>query len=1019
MLVPAHSRGSYSAAYKSILLCATVLAGFAPAGANAQVGAASPQAATPAGPAPAPVPPQAATPADSIPAAAADAPAEGTPSSAAAQSTQPALDVADASADPAGDIVVTGYRRSLANAASNKRAQTNFTDSIFAEDIGKLPDLNIAESLQRIPGVQLGRDVTGEGVQISIRGLGPSFSKITLNGSNIAVASAGPTELGVGSSNREIDLDLFPTELFTRLTVAKTPTSDLLEGGIAGSVNLVNTRPFDNPGAHLTIGLQGSLSPTNDKVSPRGSLIASKTWGDFGVLLGVAGQSLRYRTDGYETIGYTTANLTSPVVGSCTVATCNRVGLNGAAGGGGFRFATRAPANLPGFTAGQPVDVSQTSGLSFQQLSNTYVPRLAREAYLSGQRDRVSILLSTEYKPSDDLHVTVDALYGHATRDLNRLNMNLFVRNSSSIIPVNWKVDDNGVLQSGSFANAQFFLEARPTHETVDFINLNPAISYRPAEWLKVDAQVNFNKSVFKNEGPSFLFDTAPNQGLIATYDNTGGTDFPVLTSNIDLNNPAINWVNDSYRIQRARRVTKGKGAHLDFTIGDEHANLKTGYAYDETSRLIQAFDNSNAAQIVGVAAIPNNAIEQYLLPGPGGLLSQSGQTVGIPAFVQPDYDKLLAAANTQQLLRDAPFSATGTQSTPSGFIRERTHGVYAQLNGEADLLGRKIRMNAGIRYFHTDQRVTGPVVVNGAITYQTADTSYDAFLPSFNAAFDVTDKLVVRLAGSRTVTRANPNQLLPGVTFSDISAQVASQGNPGLKPYFSNNADAGVEYYFNRLGFISFNYFNKDIQGFTQTQQITAPFSTLGIPLASLSPTQIATGITLNTPITINTSVNVGTNLTIRGQEYILQQSLDFLSDLVSPVLSGFGVTANYTHINQDSNGSSAVALGIAPNLYTLGGYYEKYGLSLRLNYTWTEKNIVAIAPQNNIGLANIADSRGQLDLAANFTPAFMNKAYQITFNVLNLTNEPLRTSTGFQNQPFSVFYPGRQFLLGLRARY
>jgi len=1006
--VSAMLRETYTAAPKSLLLCATALAGIcAPLAVHAQTAS--------TGGAPAPVPVQAAAPADTIPAPAADAPADGTPSSAAAATVSPSQDTLDSGED----IVVTGYRRSLANAASNKRAQTNFTDSIFAEDIGKLPDLNIAESLQRIPGVQLGRDVTGEGVQISIRGLGPSFSKITLNGSNISVASAGPTELGVGSSNRELDLDLFPTELFTKLTVAKTPTSDLLEGGIAGSVNLVNTRPFDNPGTHVTVAVQGSLSPNNDKLSPRGSVIASKTWGDFGILVGVASQSLRYRTDGYETIGYTTANMTSPAVGSCTVATCDRVGLNGAAGGGGFRFATRAPAGLPGFTAGQAINVSQTSGLSDQQLSNTYVPRLAREAYLSGQRDRVSVLFSTEYKPSDDLHVTVDALYGHATRDLNRLNMNLLVRNSSSIIPLNWKVDDKGVLQSGSFANAQYFLEARPTHETVSFINLNPAISYRPLDWLKVDAQVNFNKSVFNNSGPSFLFDTAPNQGLIATYDNSGGGDFPVLTSNLDLNNPGINWVNDSYRIQRARRVTKGKGAHLDFTFGNDQANLKTGYAYDETSRLIQAFDNSNAAQVAGVAAIPNAAISQYLLPGPGGLLTQSGQAPGIPAFVQPDYDKLLAAANTQQLLADAPFSATGTQSTPSGFIRERTHGIYAQLNGEADLLGRKIRMNAGVRYFHTDQRVTGPIVVNGAITYQTADTSYDAFLPSFNAAFDVTDKLVVRFAGSRTVTRANPNQLLPGVTFSDISAQVASQGNPDLKPYFSNNADAGIEYYFNRLGFISFNYFNKDIQGFTQTQQITAPFSTLGIPISSLSPTQIATGITLNSPIIINTSVNVGTNLTIRGQEYILQQSLDFLSDMVSPALAGFGVTANYTHINQNANGSSAVALGIAPNLYTLGGYYENHGVSLRLNYTWTERNVVAIAPQNNVGLANIADSRGQLDLAANYTPSFMNKAYQITFNVLNLTNEPLRTSTGFQNQPFSVFYPGRQFLLGLRGRF
>ena len=947
-------------------------------------------------------------------AAAQTAPSPQNPAEASSADQAPQADEAEAP-----EIVVTGYRQSLANAASNKRAQTNFTDSIFAEDIGKFPDLNIAESLQRVPGVQLSRDVTGEGVQVSVRGLGPSFSKITLNGANIAVASAGG--LDSGSSNREVDLDLFPTELFTKLTVSKTPTSDLLEGGIAGTVNLVNTRPFDNPGTHLNIGVEGGYSPNSRNVSPRGSIIATKTWGDkFGVLIGVAGASLRYRTDGYETIGFTTPNLTNPAVGTCTVATCDRVGLNGGPGGGGFKFPTTVPANTGfGLTPGAPLDVSQTSGLSYQQLSNTLVPRLAREAYIQGQRDRVSVLFSAEYRPSDALHFVFDGLYGHATRDMNRLDMNLFVRNSNGIVPIDWTVDGNGVLTKGTFANAQFFLEARPVHETVDFVNINPSLTYKPNDWLKVDAQVNYNRSVFNNTGNSFIFDTAPNQGLVATYDNSGGTDFPVITSNKDLNDPNLSWVNDSYRIQRARRVTTGKGAHLDVQVGDNAVNFKFGYAYDDTSRLIQAFDNSILAQTVGVAAIPNSAISQYLMPGPSRLLDQSGQVVGFPAFVQPDYAKLQAAANTDELTKNAPFSATGTQSTPSGFIEEKTHGAYIQFNGESEVLNRKIRFNAGVRYFHTDQTVTGPIVINGATSFQTTNASYDGFLPSFNAALDVTDKLILRIAGSRSVTRANPNLLLPGTTFSDISAQVASQGNPDLKPYYSNNADIGLEYYFNRLGFISFNYFNKDIQGFTQTQQVTAPFSSLGIPLTSLSPTQLATGIGLDTPITINTSVNVGQNLNIRGQEYILQQSLDFLTGLISSKLNGFGVTANYTHIHQDSAGSAAVAVGIAPNLYTLGGYYENYGVSIHMNYTYTDPAVIAIAPQNNVGLGNIMDKHGQLDLSANFTPAFMNKAFQITFNAVNLTNEPLRTYTGYTNQTFSVYYPGRQFLLGLRAHF
>jgi len=1003
---------------KTGLLAATALAGVSGVSvAQAQTASPPPAQPTPSGPVAAPVPAQAATPADQSPAPAASAPTEGAPASSAADTAAPAP-LAGSDAGGTADIVVTGYRRSLANAAANKRAQTNFTDSIFAEDIGKFPDLNIAESLQRVPGVQLTRDVTGEGVQISVRGLGPSFSKITLNGANIAVASTGAID--TGSANREVDLDLFPTELFTRLTVAKTPSSDLLEGGIAGTVNLANTRPFDNPGAHVNLGLEGGYSPQRGAISPRGSLIASKTWGDtFGVLVGVAGASLRYRTDGYETIGYTTPNLTSPAVGGCTVATCDRVGLNGGAGGGGFKFPTTVPANTGfGLVAGQPLNVSQTSGLSFQQLSNTLVPRLGREAYLQGKRDRISALFSVEWRPSDALHFVFDGLYGHASRDLNRLDMNLIGRNSNGIVPINWTVDGNGVLTKGTFANAQFFLEARPVHETVDFINVNPSMMYKPNDWLRVDAQVNYNRSVYSVVQNSFIFDTTPNSGLTATYDNSGGTDFPIISVNKNLNDPNLGWVNDSYRIQRARRVTKGKGAHLDVTLGNDRTNVKLGYAYDDTSRLIQAFDNSTLAQSVGVAAIPNSAIPQYLAPGPSGLLSTSGQKVGFPAFVQPIYSTLQAAANTDALTDSAPFSATGTASVPSGFVQEKTHGLYGQLNGEADLLGRKIRFDAGIRYFHTDQLVSGPIVTAGGTTFQSSRTTYDGFLPSFNAAMDVTEKLVFRVAGSRTVTRANPSSLLPGVTFSDISAQVATQGNPQLKPYYSNNADVGVEYYFSRLGFVSANYFSKDIQGFTQTQQIQAPFSSLGIPLSSLSPTQLGTGITNNSVITVNTTANVNQNLAIRGEEFILQQSLDFLTNKIMPALNGFGVTGNYTHINQSSAGSAAVAVGIAPNLYTLGGYYEAHGVSVHMNYTWTQSAVAAIAPQNNVGLGNILGDHGQLDLSANFTPAFMNKAFQITFNAINITNEPLKTSFGYQNQPYSVYYPGPQYLLGFRAR-
>jgi TonB-dependent receptor len=148
------------------------------------------------------------------------------------------------------EVVVTGYRQSIQEATNAKRDAATFQDSVFAEDIGKFPDLNLAESLNRIPGVQLTREITGEGLNIAIRGLGTNFTKILMNGNQIAVASSGRTDSQ--NQNREVDLDMFPTELFTRLDVNKTPQASMLEGGVAGTVNMHSARPFDNPGRSLT-----------------------------------------------------------------------------------------------------------------------------------------------------------------------------------------------------------------------------------------------------------------------------------------------------------------------------------------------------------------------------------------------------------------------------------------------------------------------------------------------------------------------------------------------------------------------------------------------------------------------------------------------------------------------------------------------------------------------------------------------------------------------------------------------
>jgi TonB-dependent receptor len=933
------------------------------------------------------------------------------------------------------EVVVTGVRRSLTDEAASKRRNVDITDSIYAEDIGKFPDLNIGEALQRVPGIQLIRDIDGQGTQIQIRGLNANFTKILLNGSQIAVASDGTTD--AGNSNREVDLDMFPTELYTSLTVHKTAMASLLEGGASGTVNMVNIRPFDNPspGLHVAYSLQDGYGDSARQWSPRGSLIVSDTSADgkWGALLGVAGADGHYRTDGFETIGWTSANMTypnssSPQYPGCyngTTAICDTIG------GGGFKWATKAPAgtNIPGYPVGATLDqaalLALNPGLNLTQLSNALMPRLARDSYSAGTKDHFSTLLALEYRPADNLKFNFDGRWSMADRTFNRLDMDWVVRNSSAMVPIGLKVDKNGVVTSGTFANSQFFLEARPYHETVNFLNLNPSMDWKVNDWIDIQGQVDYNHSVFHRSAPSYLIQTPLGSGLTVNYSNTGGV-VPSVDPSYSLDNPNLGWQWNAVRIQEAARTTIDKGTHWDATFGQGANNIKVGFAWDDTRRSITAYDDSSAAQncvvsgnpttVNGVVqpclgAVPNSALAGYLLSGPASnYFSLASANPGYTSFIQPNYGTLNKATNLAYYLAHAPFASSSATATPSGIIEENNLGGYIELNGVTQWMDHDIRFNAGARYVHTDQTISGPSPVLGN-AFQTLKHPYDAFLPSFNVSADLTDKLVLKLAGSRTITRPNPNVMLPGTTFSDPSAQVANQGNPNLQPYYSDNFDAGLEYYFggsSKLGYVAVNPFYKSITGFTTNQQVTEPFSALGIPLSALSPVQLSTGITLNTPISVNTQVNIGQVETIKGIEFTWVQPLDFL-------INGAGVSANYTHVDVSPTG---YATGIAPFSYNVGGWYEDHGVSVRLSWSYLDKRIVANAPQNNVNLPLVAEAYGQLDLSSSYSIPNISWL-QLTFNALNLTNAHQRTDFGYTDAPYTAYFQGSQYILGVRGKF
>jgi TonB-dependent receptor len=993
--------------------------------------------------------------------------------------------VAQALAQQAADtrevVTVTGFRASVESSTRDKREATGFQDSIYAEDLGKFPDSNIAESLNRIPGVLISREITGEGLNIQIRGLGTSFTKILLNGAPVAVASTGRTDNQ--NTNREVDLDMLPTDLFTKLTVYKSPTADMIEGGAAGVVDMRTARPFDRPGQNIVMSLQGVENTVNDKLGNRGSVLLSNTWGNFGVLGGVSWSQLKVKTTGFETIGWTNPNLS---------AAQNPASTRNNTGGGNWTIPGTVPAGAGnGLNTGDVIDqaflLAHNPGMSIQQIDNAIIPRLGRNMIEEGSKDKLAGVLSFEYRPSDDLHFYVDTLAGHKKNDINRYDMNWVGRNGS-MVPLNMQVDNadcsNGcTVTRGTYANAQWFLEFRPYTETVDLKGVNPGFSWKLGKDWMLDGQANWTKSEFHRESPSVLPITSLGSGVTVNFVNGGGV--PSITTNVDLNNPA-NFVWNGGRVnqQEEFRDTETKGGRFNLTWGDAGFNVKGGAAYDDISRRIRAKDNSGAWQAAtcgnnpsvfllgpngappcdgantpgasaaalypgygtgftsgagspstltyGGSLIPLSRLATYLTPGPGG-------------FITVDWGRFANDSHYGQYVASAPEVGSSNTGASAGYVQEKASGGYLEMSGASRPWDMDLKYNLGVRFVHTDQIVGGFISLtdprNAAQNLQNGgkypnidrvvylDTTYNNTLPSASAALNLRKDVVLRGSVSRTMTRPDPNALRPGINFSSPSADVGTVGNETLKPYLSDNFDLGLEWYTGGSGYVSVTPFWKKIDGFTINQNLTVPFSALavyGVTYDSLSPTQQAAINSRGGPsaatVVLTQAVNASGYLKIDGWELSWVQPLDKLL----PV-PGFGLSANYTNIKQRTSGgvSAAVALGVPEQTYNITAYYEQHGYMIRLSQTYQEGSQVSTANQNGIGAAALfTDDYKQLDLSSSVDLGMVLGKHEpwwpmITFDVINLTKSTQRTYFQFQNATFTQYDPGRTFVLGVRLKF
>ncbi|MBV8037164.1 TonB-dependent receptor [Roseateles sp.] len=784
-------------------------------------------------------------------------------------------------------VVVTGIRASLESSANAKKNAVGFIDSISAEDMGKFPDSNIAESISRIPGVTLTREITGEGLQIQIRGLGTNFTRILLNGAPVASASTGRVDSG--SANREVDMDFLPGELFSRVTVIKSPTASMLEGGAAGIVDMRSARPFDRKGFRSAFTLTGTKNQQADKWGNRGSALVSNTWDNtFGVLAGVAWATNKVKTTGFESIGWTNANL---------LATQSSSPTRNNTGGGNWTIPTSVPANAGnGLTTGAVIDeaflLAKNPGLSITQIDNALIPRLGRAMVAEGSRDRQNAILSVEARPNSSVQLYVDAIYGHKKNEFERSDMNWVGRNGSAI-PINMQVDrsdcSNGcVVTKGTFANSQYFLEYRPYVEDTKFQSINPGLKLKITDAIGVDVQANATRSNFHRQSPTVLFQTVLGSGITTEYDNTSGVPILKATNTLTgatdiLNTPsAFGWNGGRVNVQEEKRQVRTSGLRGAIDIDADVVDIKFGGAYDNVSRRIESLNNDNywsnivCGRNLNVFLPGPNTTNKNGCNGTGTAGSAAadypgygtGYTAGattplqylgsaIPNSAVPGYlsanSRGFVALDWARFAKDSNYAAAHETAVPGtggtntgvnpGFFQEKVTSIFTEVNGETKLLGNNLRYNAGMRFATTEQTFASlstpadprnTTLADGGryptpVVESLTTTTYSNFLPSGSLAYNIRPDLLARASMSKTITRADPTSLRAlTASFTDPSAQNGTLTNPDLKPYQSKNTDLGIEWYTGREGYVALAWFKKNITGFTATKTFNVPFGTL-----------------------------------------------------------------------------------------------------------------------------------------------------------------------------------------------
>jgi iron complex outermembrane receptor protein len=869
-------------------------------------------------------------------------------------------------------VVVTGIRASNQRAIDIKRNATNMVDAVSAEDIGKLPDKNVADALQRVPGVQTYSTAAGEGGfdendRVAIRGTNPSLTQTMIDGHSVATGDWFILDQ-FSTVGRSVSYTLLPSEIVKNVSVYKSQSADMVEGGVAGVVDIQTHRPldFDQP---LTLlgSAQGVYSDLPGKIQPQVNALVS--WhndsGTFGILAQGFYEKRSVRRDGQEFLGY------------ANVAATDASAFN----------AITNPTGIP---------------------VGTLYPSLIGSALFEQTRQREGGDLAIEWQPMKGLDLTASAFYSHLDADNFNENYLAWVvheiqNNSPSAftvtnntlthvvfplvsppaaggVPVDGVVTDN-IVRPGAGSDTYF-------------VDLDG--NYQINEDWKVHGKLGYTRGTgFTPTQPAFEVN-APT-GLVYNM-NSGGAavQFPDINpaNAADLAND-WSWSDKVTSVDKEFYAQADAEDELDWGV---IKSIKFGARVADHSRVVDTFDHGGCA-LCGTSFAA--AATGNYPPGYGDGLGITGLLTGV---AKGDPNKISA-------LIDPLFVPTATGPAgqvhywyywPGSFkVYEYDTAGYAMAN----IGGDKWNGNVGVRlvYTHEDSWVyvpdgpfttpaqtacvnTGAMVsAYGCWNIDKVKHDYWDVLPSVNLNFDLTDEQKLRFSANEVMARPDYSALAGSVSLTDLIF-TGSGGNPDLKPIKAATFQGSWEWYYGPQSLLSVSLFYMDLS-------TTVTFGThQGLfPDASLPGNPLRL-YTITSPIN-----GSGRD---QGIELAWQQ----------PVWDGFGFLANYTYADGSEN-SGGPLLGDAKNTFNVTGYYENDWLSARLAYTYRTKVLIGL----DRSTALTQDGTGNLDASVSWT---IDDNIALTFDALNLTDETLHYFGNNPGQPRAFYDNGRQFFFGVRLK-